>query len=190
MLKNAFTKLAVIAAVGALSQAAMAADGTVNFTGKITDSICSVAPESVNMTVPLGKVSKNAFPAVGSGSTVAKFTINLRDCPAGTNKAKVTFSGAGVPGNIAAAEGLLKVNNSGSTVEAAKGVGIEIGDANGLKIPLGAASSEYILGAGDNNLKFQARYVSFFPVTPTAPSTDALTAGPADGTAQFSIAYN
>ena len=69
-------------------------------------------------------------------------------------------------------------------------VGIEIGDANGLKIPLGAASSEYILGAGDNNLKFQARYVSFFPVTPTAPSTDALTAGPADGTAQFSIAYN
>ena len=32
MLKNAFTKLAVIAAVGALSQAAMAADGTVMFT--------------------------------------------------------------------------------------------------------------------------------------------------------------
>ena len=75
MLKNSFAKLAVLAAIGALSQAAMAADGTVNFTGEITDSICSLAPESQLINVPLGKITRTKFQTVGTGLGQADWLI-------------------------------------------------------------------------------------------------------------------
>lgn len=187
MLRSSLTKLAVIAAIGGMSQAALADGGVINFTGSITDSICSVAPESQNMTVPLGDVSIKVFPTVGTRApTPGKFTINLKDCPAGAAKAKVTFTGTPDPDNAT----LLKTNNAGSGVLAAQGVGIEIGDFAGTKIDLASASGEYQLGQGDNNLKFEARYVSTLPVAPVAPSTRKIAPGEASGTAQFTVAYN
>lgn len=186
MLNNAFAKIAVIAAIGAMSQAALATDGTINFTGEITDNICSLAPESQLMTVPLGKITRNAFPTVGTGSTPAKFTINLVDCPLGSNKAKVTFSGTA---DSRVAE-LVAIDGSGTGQLAAQGVGIQIGDWEGKKIPLGSASRDYALSQGSNKLQFQARYVSTLPLTGAAPTDALLTAGPANGTAQFTIAYN
>jgi type 1 fimbria pilin len=59
-------------------------------------------------------------------------------------------------------------------------VAIEIGDSTGAKIPLGSPSADYILGLGDNALNFRAAYVA---------TTAAVTTGPANSTAQFTIAY-
>ncbi|WP_398498013.1 fimbrial protein [Variovorax sp.] len=187
MLKNAFTKIAVIAAVGAMSQAALAQDGQVNFVGEITDSVCSIAPESMNLTVPLGKVSKNAFPTVGTGSSLAKFTLNLRDCPVTANKAKVTFSGTADKIN---AELLAIELSNGTGNPTAKGVGIEISDWEAVKIPLGQASRDYLIAQGSNDLQFRARYISTLPLTPAAANGPALTPGTANGSAQFTVAYN
>ena len=52
------TKAAVLIALAASAQAALAADGTVNFVGKLIDTPCSVSPNSANLTVPLGSVSR------------------------------------------------------------------------------------------------------------------------------------
>ncbi|SFP32114.1 MULTISPECIES: fimbrial protein [unclassified Variovorax] len=186
MSKKIISRFAAIATVAAMSQAALAADGQINFTGEITDSICSLTPDSQNLTVPLGKVSRTAFPTVGTGSTPAKFTLNLADCPAGSNKAKVTFSGTADSRNV----DLVAIDGSGTGTPAAQGVGIQIGDWEGQKIALGSASREYALAQGTNKLQFQARYVSTLPLTGGSPADPVLKSGPANGTAQFTVAYN
>ena len=55
------TKAAVFVALAASAQAALAADGNVNFVGKIVDTPCSISPNSTNLTVPLGTVSKSVL---------------------------------------------------------------------------------------------------------------------------------
>lgn len=75
------TKAAVLIALAASAQAALAADGTVNFVGKLIDTPCSVSPNSANLTVPLGSVSTTSMNGgVGKRSTPAKFTIDLLNC--------------------------------------------------------------------------------------------------------------
>jgi len=65
-------------------------------------------------------------------------------------------------------------------VTTASGVAIELGDSAATKIPLGSESAQYVLGQGDNALKFQAVYVS---------TKDTVTVGPANSTAQFTVNY-
>lgn len=184
MQKSVLVKFASLAVAGVLSQGAFAADGTINFTGEITTQICSVSPNSQNLIVPLGKVSRAAFDggtagtaAVGKKATPAKFTIDLLGCDTTTLKnATVTFTGTADTDAT-----LLRLANAGQVgVTAATGVAIELGDSAGTKIPLGSPSSAYILGQGDNSLKFQAAYVA---------TKTAVTAGPANSVAQFTMDY-
>lgn len=175
MLKHSLSKLFAFAAVGALSQAAMAYDGTINFQGEIIDATCSVAPSSQNKTVQLGKIVSRAFTGVGSTSTPVDFSIDLLDCDTSKFKnTQVTFSGTADGDNLAIA-------NSGQTVAAATGVAIQLKDSAGKPIKLGTASPNYILGNGTNSLQFKANYFA---------TKDAVTVGPANGMAQFTVAYN
>ncbi len=175
MFKNSIIKLAAIAIVGISSQAAMAADGTVNFKGEIIDSTCSISPGSVDKTVQLGKIVNRIFTAVGTTSTPVGFTIDLLNCDTATLKnATVTFTGA--------ADGdYLAIANSGQTVPSAQGVAIQLKDSAGAPIKLGSASNKYPLGNGTNQLQFQANYIA---------TKAAVTTGPANGQAQFTVAYN
>ena len=180
MQKNQFARLAALSLAGVLSQGVFAApDGVINFTGEITDAPCSVSPASQNMTVPLGNVSRTQLDgAVGKkGPNPADFSIDLLACPASAKAATVSF--AGVPDAIDATT--LAVSNAGLVgVEKANGVAVEIADSTGTKIPLGSESQEYILGVGDNSLKFQANYVA---------TQSTVTVGPANAIAQFTVAY-
>ncbi|MDQ0037060.1 major type 1 subunit fimbrin (pilin) [Variovorax boronicumulans] len=183
MKKFVLIKFASLAVAGVLSQSAFAIDGTINFTGEITTQACSVSPNSQNLIVPLGKVSTNAFggsPAtIGAKSTPAQFTIDLLGCDTTTIKnASVSFSGnADLDNNTK-----LRLANAGQVGAAsALGVAIEIGDSAGTKIDLNTGNSgDYILGQGDNSLKFQAAYIATRAV---------VAAGPANAVAQFTIAY-
>ncbi|KQW61449.1 fimbrial protein [Variovorax sp. Root411] len=188
MQKTVFVKLATLAVAGMLSQGAFAADGTVNFTGEIVDAPCSISPNSQNLTVPLGKVSRTVFGTVtgtppvstatiGKKSTPANFTIDLLGCGATAKGATVTFSGTADLDDPS----YLRLANAGQVgVGAASGVAIELGDSAGTKIALGSPSGEYVLGLGDNSLKFQAAYVA---------TKTAVTVGPANSVAQFTVAY-
>jgi major type 1 subunit fimbrin (pilin) len=100
MQKTVFVKFAALAVASVLSQAAFAADGTINFTGEIVDAPCSISPNSQNLTVPLGKVSRTVFDGatagtavVGKKTTPARFKIDLLGCGATAKGATVTFSG-------------------------------------------------------------------------------------------------
>ena len=173
--KTAFLNAAAFAVVGLLSQGAFAADGTINFEGEIVDATCSVSPKSQNMTVPLGKVRSSVLAAAGSSSTPSKFTIELLDCD--PSKAKVTFSG---PPDADDATLLRLAGGLVGTTQATN-VAVEIGDSSGTKIPLGTESGEYTILQGANSLQFQAKYVSV---------KGGATAGIANATAQFTVAYN
>lgn len=184
MQKGSFFKAAAVAATMVLSQGALAADGNVNFTGEIVDTLCSIAPSSQNLTVPLGKVSRTVFDGatagtavVGKKSTPANFNIDLLGCGATAKGATVTFSGTADIDNATS----LRLSNAGQVgIGSATGVAIELGDSAGTKIPLGSPSGVYTLGQGDNALKFQAAYVA---------TRSAVTVGPANSVAQFTIAY-
>lgn len=153
---------------------AMAADGTINFTGSITDQTCTVDSGSQNLNVNLGNVAQTALNgAAGMKAAPTRFTLSVSGCPDTVTGANVKFDGTsdGVNQNLLALDGGTGI---------ATGVGIEIADKNGTAIPLHTASPDYTLAAGANSLDFIARYVS---------TGAAVTTGTANGTSQFTINY-
>ncbi|MBA4823475.1 fimbrial protein [Pantoea ananatis] len=152
-----------------------AADGTINFTGSITDTACKVDTSSASQTVNLGTISSTSFGAAGATAAPTRFTINLTSCPAAVKSASVRFDGATANGNNA----ILGLS-SGQTATNV-GVGIYEQDSTTL-IPVGSASSSKPLSTtATNSLTYIAKYVA--TATP-------VTAGSANSSAAFTIAYN
>lgn len=171
------TKAAVLVALAASAQAALAADGNVNFVGKIVDTPCSISPNSTNLTVPLGTVSKSVLDgAVGKRSTPAKFTIDLLNCGATAKGATVSFAGPPDATNA----NKLRIGVGEVAGSFATGAAIEIADSAGTAINLGSASPNYPLGIGNNSLQFQASYISVL---------SAVTTGTGNAVAQFTVTY-
>lgn len=154
-----------------MTSSVMAADGTINFTGSITDQTCTVGN---SVSVNLEKVAKSALDG-GSGKKAAPtpFTISLTDCPDTVTGASVTFDGT--PDSVN--QTLLALDSGTGN---ATGVGIEIADKNGTPIPVHTRSPDFTLSSGSNSLEFLARYVSTGATVGT---------GKANGTSQFTIAY-
>jgi major type 1 subunit fimbrin (pilin) len=176
MKKSNIAKLAAIAFAGVLSQGAFAADGTINFNGKIVDAPCSISPASQNQIVPLGTVNRDYFTGLGVKATPAKFNIELLNCGASATGATVTFTGT-ADANVTDD---LRIGVGEVAGAAATGVAIELGDSAGTKIGLGSESGLYTLALGDNPLKFQAVYVQTLP---------AVTVGSANAVSQFTVNY-
>ncbi|CAI1187978.1 fimbrial protein [Serratia quinivorans] len=175
---------AALATTAAFSfSSAFAADGTVNFTGSVTDTACVVDMGGTNvLAVPMGKISKNSFTVAGSVAAATKFTLQLKSCPIATT-ATVKFDGIAAGGD----DKILALT-TGSGV--ATGLGIQLSDKTGAVLPLATSSSSYTLAKSDpnatpptdvNDLIFTARYIS---------TAAAVTAGTANATATFSINYN
>ncbi|WP_449567267.1 fimbrial protein [Lelliottia nimipressuralis] len=157
--------------------AANAADeggGTINFTGAIIDSPCSITSDSATQEVDLGKIANVAL-ADGGSSTPVPFHIQLKNCDVsvGKNSVQTTFGGAVDAGNPE----LLGITGS------AKGAGIAITDGSGTLITLGTPSDAQKLMDGENTLAFSA-YLQ-------ADSESAsITPGEFSSVAQFSLSYN
>ncbi|MDF7788623.1 fimbrial protein [Pantoea stewartii] len=159
----------------AISGSASAADGTINFTGKIADTACTVDPASANQTVNMGEVAASSFKSAGATASAARFTINLTNCPAAATSASVRFDGPLASGN-----GNLLALSSGQTATNV-GVGIYEQDSNTL-IPVGSASAPVKLSSASiNALNFIAKYVS---------TAEKVSAGSANAAATFTVAYN
>ena len=160
---------------------AMAANGTVTFTGEIKQSTCQVTSDTQNKEVYLGTYPTSAFPTVGSKSASKAFQISLEKCDAGDYSLR--FDGNTVAGN----PDLLSVSNVGGTGAAATGVGIEITDNNGKPFAIGDGSNinddvakVTIAADGKATFNLQARYRSF---------DSNVTAGLANATSPFTIEY-
>lgn len=171
-------KLAISAAIISsltLSSVAFAEDGTINFVGTITDEACTVVNNVTNpLTVTLGNVARSAFTGKGSTAAPTKFTIALKDCPSSITSATVKFDGE----SHAQMNTILALTD---VTGVAKGVGIQLADVNNNTIDLYTSSQPYLLGEGDYNLDFMARYYA---------TADNVEAGPANSTSSFTIVYN
>lgn len=66
---------------------------SINVTGKVVASPCTIKPDDVVKNISLGDT---LVPKVetGSMSAIQKFTVTLTDCPPGTSSVTATFSGA------------------------------------------------------------------------------------------------
>ncbi|HBO23482.1 MULTISPECIES: fimbrial protein [unclassified Providencia] len=174
MKKNLLASLIAATSIFAVSNV-FAADGTIDFTGEITDQACELAAGSDALKVNLGKVSKKALPTAGSTAAATKFTIKLINCPSTVTAASVKFDADSYLGD----DSVIKIKQD---TGAATGVGIQITDDVNTVVPLFTASKTYPLKENvENNLDFRARYIA---------KTDAVTVGPANGSATFTINYN
>lgn len=150
-----------------------AADGTINFTGTILDSACTVA---VTPSVAMGSITKSAFTNAGSEAGYTKFNIVLNKCPAAQKNARLVFDGMADTDNAS----LLKLTTGAGV---ATGLGVAIyEDVNNTLLPMHMPSSEYALTETvDNNLAFTAKYMA---------TTAAVTSGTANATTDFTVIYN
>lgn len=171
-------KLIVIAmlAASAFSSLAHAADGTINFTGKIIDTACTITPATANQTVALGSVNKTDFTGAGSTAAPTRFSIVLTSCPASVTTATVKFDG---PTDTNNSNVLAITGGTG----AASGVGVGIYEQNATTlIPVTTASASKTLSTtADNTFNFVAKYIQ------TAATVGT---GDANAVSDFTIAYN
>jgi major type 1 subunit fimbrin (pilin) len=151
-----------------------AADGTINFTGNITDDTCDISTASKTQTVALGTIGSNSFSAPGTTSAATGFSVVLSNCPAAHSNVSVKFDGTPEGGNPS----VLALTD---TPTKATGVGIQLRDADGSVLPLFADSKPVAINAGNATLNFSAAYVS---------TASTVTAGDANSTANFTVAYN
>ncbi|WP_348994605.1 fimbrial protein [Erwinia sp. V90_4] len=169
--------VAAVLAGSAFASVAQAADGTINFTGTIIDTACTVTPATANQTVALGTVNKSAFGAAGSSASPTKFSVVLTSCPATATTASIKFDG---PTN-AANSNLLAITPSAGTEAQNVGVGIYEQDASTL-IPVASASASKTLSTTtDTTFNFVAKYVA---------TATGVTAGPANAVSDFTVSYN
>lgn len=166
------------AAVAALSVSnSFAVAGTVNFTGEILDAACTVDVASQNQTVALGSYNKTEFTNSGDVTVAKKFSIVLKNCPAAVTSAHVRFDGTPETTDST----LLAIDST--VAGAATGVAINLMSADMTQLPLhGDNTYRYSLSSVANNtLDFYAQYKS---------TATAVTAGPANSVANFSVIYN
>ena len=174
MKKNMIALVVAGAALAGIN-VANAYEGQVHFTGTIIDTACSVNGGSTSpIQVVLGTVAKSTFAANGDKSDPTKFKISLTNCPTSLTQAAIKFDGTSD-----AVDNTVLALDSGST---AKGVGVEIGQMDGTKLPLFTASTPVPITSGAADLNFVGRYV--------ATNYTALASGTANATSNFTVSYN
>ncbi|MEN2469816.1 fimbrial protein [Burkholderia theae] len=162
--------VALMAAFGSTS--ALAADGTINFHGKIVATTCQI--DNSNIQVPLGAIGVDQLAAAGQESRRVPFQIALSACDDQLNGVRAQFEGMAHGDDPT----LLAIGSGGT--DDAKGVGIQLMHDDGEPIGINSETDTLQLTPGSNVLNFAANYVS---------TSDQTEAGEANGTASFTLHY-
>lgn len=161
---------ALMAAFG--STAALAADGTINFHGKIVATTCKV--DNGNIQVPLGAIGVDQLAEAGQESRHVPFQIALSECNDQLSGVRAQFEGMSHSDDPT----LIAVGSGAK--DDAKGVGIQLMNEDGKQIGINSETDTLQLTPGSNVLNFAANYVS---------TSDQTEAGEANGTASFTLHY-
>lgn len=137
------------------SGATLAHDVTVNITGTITNTTCSLSADSINAQVNLGMFLNASKPRPGTSSPPVAFSINLEHCGAVSKGVQVSFSGTpdtDTPSYF---------KNDLSTSDSASGFAVKLMDENKTLIPVGNTTKAYYItgGATTKSLLFYAQMV-------------------------------
>ncbi|EAS0547954.1 long polar fimbrial protein LpfA, partial [Salmonella enterica] len=152
-----------------------AGGGIMTFTGSVINAPCSIAPDTQNINVDLGQVSKGQLSSTGALSDPQKITIHLTGCSfedltggGNTNatnysKVAVSFTNVTVPHGVALTAGQLA---NTATVSPATNVAVQLqkGDASTAidlsKSPAAADGIQLDTSSKDNDLILYARMVA------------------------------
>lgn len=163
------------------AQLASAADGTVNFNGLINTTTC----DTQNVNVYLGLHQTSEFTGVGSTSKAVVSSLDLLNCPSPETITEIDYRIDPTSAPIDAANSILSINPTTGAIAAASGVGVKV-------IGVATASGPFKIGVlqksvgnvftpgGPVSIPFVARYIQ---------TASAVTPGPANATATFSIDY-
>lgn len=173
-------------APGVFANGASVADGTITFTGVVTDSPCTVATSSVNQTVPMGQIKTSAV--TGSDGAVlgnrTAFDIKLEGCDAtwknpadaAWTKLAVKFTDNALSSNTSS-----KLHNSGT----AAGVTVGLLDSDGTTgITLGTPATE-ITPSNTGTPQILTYFAQF-----VRDGAATASAGTIEAKADFVIEYN
>ncbi|MEW5561995.1 fimbrial protein [Enterobacter asburiae] len=173
-MKKMWAPLLALSFLTGTAQAAPEDSGKITFTGAITASPCSIAPDSTDINVPMGVVTASVLKQ-GGQATPVPFNINLLDCQAdSTVTVKFTGTADGTDGTLLGLQG-----------GHAAGAGIALLSDNNTQIPLGEDSSDIQINSGNNSIRLQAAL--------KGNSTEAahvVTPGEFTSLATFTLAYN
>jgi len=176
MKKTLLSTLLVAASLAALAPAAQATDGTINFTGSVLASTCTVSTgTNGNFSVVLPPVSTKTLATAGNTAGRTPFSIQLTGCGATPVKAQ-TFFEAGPTVNQST--GRLTVTGGATNVE----IGLLNATFQDIKAgaPLASQNTDVVaITGGTATMNFYAQYVA----------TGAAGAGTANSSLQYTISY-
>lgn len=167
-MKKSVLSAVLTAALGlGVAGSALAADGTIKFTGKIIDSTCTISnPGGSSFEVKLPAVSTQTLSSSGARTARTPFSIQLTNCPAGLS-AYAYFE----PGANTTSDGHLR---NTSSLAPAGNVEVEVLNASYAPINLmtNANQQAVVLSAtGTNTLQYYAQYYATAPTTAGAVET-------------------
>lgn len=182
-MKKTLIALAAIGA-GALGQAAYAADGTINFVGKLEAQTCTidvngtVTPAVATVTLPT--VSTGLLATAGQTTGQTGFIVGLKNCVGPAKSAAAFFENGPTvdlaSGNLNTTAGAGTANNVQlQLVDASNGAVIKAGNTSQV-----AGNTQVALDASGNaNLPYAVQYYA----------TGATTAGTVNSSVTYSINY-
>ena len=114
---------------------------TINVTGTVVASPCTVDPESVTKSVPLGDIQSADMNAAGSASPWTGFTIRVMNCPAGTSSVTSTFHGTADPDDPDS--GYVNTGTASNVSVEIRGTGGQpFGNDKTITLPISASSHD------------------------------------------------
>ncbi|MDH2898240.1 fimbrial protein [Rahnella variigena] len=175
MKMTSFFKMSVLAAGMVAAMGANAADtGTLNVTGSLVATTCSVDAGSTT-DVAFDTLSATSFAAVGAISEKKDIVLNLTACPVSQTGVMFTANGASDATN----NQLLALGSD----SVATGLGIAIYNKGGDLIPMHSASAAAPINAetGVATINLEAAAMS---------TAEAVTGGAFNATTTFVLSYN
>ncbi|EBG1930225.1 long polar fimbrial protein LpfA [Salmonella enterica] len=152
-----------------------AGGGTMTFTGSVINAPCSIAPDTQNINVDLGQVSKGQLSTTGALSDPQKITIHLTGCSfkdltgesnlnaTNYSKVAVSFTNVTPPHDVALTAGQL-ANTAAVSPATNVAVQLQKGDASTAidlsKSPEAADGIQLDTSSKDNDLILYARMVA------------------------------
>ncbi|CAI0720924.1 fimbrial protein [Serratia fonticola] len=166
--------LTAVLSLGVLAQANAASTGTLNISGSITGSACSIEGAAGDIPVNLGPVPKTAFTATGAPVATAGFPLKLTGCSPDSD-VSVRFNGTPDSANT----NFLQLTQE---ADVAQNVAVGLYEKDG-KTPIAINQTSAVQktdATGAADLYYQVGYVA----TGTVAS---VTTGPANAVAEFTV---
>lgn len=152
---------------------------TLNFTGKVTSSLCQVSTADITKNIALGEVSKSAMETNGK-SPAQSFSVTLNNCDASTNDISYVISDV----NNSTSNAPYLEPKSGDT--SAGGVGVFLEKSDGTAINIGETVELDII-TGSNNQALPQQTIPLKAYIGKKNQNAAVTAGTVDAGAIMTI---